>query len=75
MDRDPRECECDLLGKVLVRRQERNLRTARIVEIEAYLGEGDAAAHAASGRTPRNAVLFGPPGHAYVYFIYGIIIV
>jgi len=70
-DRDPRNVSRDLLGKVLVRQQGRRLRTARIVEIEAYLGEGDPAAHAASGRTPRNSVLFGPPGHAYVYFIYG----
>jgi DNA-3-methyladenine glycosylase len=70
-DRDPRTVSRDLLGKVLVRRQGKKLRAARIVEIEAYLGEGDAAAHAARGRTPRNAVLFGPPGHAYVYFIYG----
>ena len=70
-DRDPRNVSRDLLGKLLVRRQGNKLRAARVVEIEAYLGEGDPAAHAACGRTPRNAVLFGPPGHAYVYFIYG----
>lgn len=70
-DRDPRTVSRELLGKVLVRREGKKLRAARIVEIEAYLGEGDPAAHAACGRTPRNAVLFGPPGHAYVYFIYG----
>ena len=70
-DRDPRNVSRDLLGKVLVRREGKKIRAARIVEIEAYLGKGDPAAHAASGRTTRNAVLFGPPGHAYVYFIYG----
>jgi DNA-3-methyladenine glycosylase len=70
-DRDPRRVSRELLGKVLVRRQRGQLLAARIVEVEAYLGEHDPAAHSFAGRTARNAVLFGPPGYAYVYFIYG----
>jgi len=69
--RHPRRVARELLGKVLVRHGTHARLTARIVEVEAYLGEQDPAAHAAAGRTLRNAVLFGPPGHAYIYFIYG----
>ena len=69
--RDPRAVSHDLLGKALMRRAGRELLAGRIVEVEAYLGDDDRAAHAAAGKTLRNAVLFGPPGHSYVYFIYG----
>ena len=69
-DRDPRRVSRELLGKVLVRRERKQVLAARIVEVEAYLGEDDPAAHSFAGRTLRNAVLFGPPGYAYVYFIY-----
>ena len=71
-NRDPREVSRELLGKLIVRRDGRKLLAGRIVEVEAYLGTDDLAAHAAAGRTARNSVLFGPPGHAYVYFIYGV---
>ena len=69
--RNPRRVARELLGKILVRDRQKPLLAARIVEVEAYLGENDLAAHAAAGNTARTSVLFGPPGHAYVYFIYG----
>lgn len=62
----------DLLGSWLVRRRERLVQAVQICETEAYLGEADSASHARMGPTPRNQPMYGPPGFAYVYFIYGM---
>ncbi len=62
----------ELLNQRLVRAFEGQRLSGRIVEVEAYVGMEDAASHARFGETERNAAMFGPPGHAYVYLIYGI---
>ncbi len=71
-ERDTRVVARDLVGKVLVHQDGRTRRAARIVETEAYHGPSDRASHARFGPTPRAAVMFGPPGHAYVYRVYGL---
>jgi DNA-3-methyladenine glycosylase len=71
-DRDTIIVARELLGKFLVHQSAGVERIGKIVEVEAYLGPHDLAAHSAKGLTERTKVMFGPPGHAYVYLIYGI---
>ncbi len=71
-DRDTRLVARELLGKWLVHQANGVRRVGRIVETEAYLGEHDLASHSSKGLTARTRIMFGPPGYAYVYIIYGM---
>ncbi len=71
-DRSAADVAPELLGSILIHDTPEGRVAGRIVEVEAYLGPEDLAAHSSHGRTPRNQVMFGPPGHLYVYLVYGI---
>ncbi|MDN5843679.1 MAG: DNA-3-methyladenine glycosylase [Alcaligenaceae bacterium] len=71
-DRNALILATDLLGKLLIHQQADSTHIGRIVEVEAYLGPQDLAAHTSKGLTARTRAMFGPPGHAYVYLVYGM---